>query len=409
MSLLGLSVTIPTFPGIGDTWFVAALFFGHIVLAEFSVGAITLAAAMEAYGLRSGNPFARRYARAATNSYYLVFSLGATFAVFAVVALVGLWSNAFGTLVNVFLPLVGVAFGLFFVLVPLLVWYRNSFGRMRPGRHLALGISVAAWQTLFVVLIVGLDSFLITPQQASFASVLNAAYLPLLVHRLIGNVAWTALLFAAVAVMLARHSSDPAEHRFQHWAARINLRVGLAATLLMPVDGFVLVLALQQAQLGFFDNLVGTYGNYMIVQEGLVGAILVGGNVALASLNGGWRESRLAQGATLIAAAGMVVAMLPASVITPGILALRYVGLGLAVVVTALHLALRWSGKHQAVPAVLGATLRRSLVLVGVLSMSTALYMGYIKEQARGDYAVYGVLTQASAHQSFSPPSSNYP
>ena len=68
--LLGFTVTIPTFPGIGDAWLVGALFLAHIAIAEFSVGAITLAVAMEGYGLRSGNAFARRYARAAANSYY---------------------------------------------------------------------------------------------------------------------------------------------------------------------------------------------------------------------------------------------------------------------------------------------------------------------------------------------------
>ena len=176
--LLGFSITIPTFPGIGDAWIVGALFLAHIALAEFSVGAITLAAAMEGYGLRSGSPDARRYARAAANSYYLVFSLGATFAIFAVVALVGLFGNGTGTLVNRFLPLVGLAFGLFIVLAPLLVWYRNSFGRMRDRNHFILGCIVAAWQTLFVVLIVGLDGFLITPDNASFASVLNPTYVP---------------------------------------------------------------------------------------------------------------------------------------------------------------------------------------------------------------------------------------
>ena len=407
--LLGFTVTIPTFPGIGDAWIVGALFLAHIALAEFSVGAITLAAAMEGYGLRSGNPDARRYARAAANSYYLVFSLGATFAIFAVVALVGLFGNGTGTLVNRFLPLVGLAFGLFIVLAPLLVWYRNSFGRMRDRSHFILGCCVAAWQTLFVVLIVGLDGFLITPDNASFASVLNPTYVPLLVHRLIGNVGWTALLLAGLATLLARRSSDGEEHRFQFWAARVNLRIGMVATLLMPIDGFILVLVLHNVQFGYFDSLVGTYGNYMIAQEVLVGAILVGGNIALAGERGGFRSSRIAQAATLLTALGMVVACLPASVITPSILALRYVGLALAVVITALHLAWRWNPSGLLIQAVRGVTLRRSLVLVGVASMVTALYMGFLKEQARGNYVVYGVLTQTSAHGRFLPPTSDYP
>jgi cytochrome bd-type quinol oxidase subunit 1 len=407
--LLGFTVTIPNFPGISDAWIVGGLFLAHIALAEFSVGAITLAAAMEGYGLRSGNPYARRYSKAAANSYYLVFSLGATFAIFAVVAMVGFFGNGIGTLINLFLPLVALAMGLFMVLAPLLVWYRNSFGRMRDRNHFLLGCCVAGLQTLFVVLIVGLDGFLITPGSDSFASMLNPVYLPLLVHRLIGNVGWTALLLAGLATLLAWRSHDDAEHKFQFWAARVNLRIGLVATLLMPVDGFILVLVLHNVQLGYFDSLVGTFGNYMIAQEALVGAILVGGNIALAGERGGFRSSRSAQVATVLTAAGMLVACQPASVITPNILALRYVGLTLAVVVTAAHLGLRWNPRGLVTQAVRGVTLRRSLVLVGVASMATALFMGFIKEQARGDYVVYGVLTQASAHGPFLPPESNYP
>ena len=409
MSLLALQVTIPTFPGIGDNWFVGALFLTHITIAEFSVGAIWLAVAMEGYALRSGSAFARRYARAAANAYYLVFSLGATFGIFAITGLVGLFGRGLGDLVNVFLPVAGLAFGLFIVLAPQLVWYRNTFGRMRPRAHFLLGCSVAAWQTLFVVLIVGLDSYLITPKNASFAAVLNPTYLPLLVHRLIGNVGWTALLLGGLATLLAHRTGDAEEHRFQFWAARVNLRIGLVATLLMPIDGFFFVLVLHNVTIGYFDNLVGTYGSWMIAQEALVAAILVGGNVALGAEGGGWRGSRLAQGATLLTVAGMVLACLPASVITPNILALRYVGLLLAVVVTAAHLALRWNPGGLITQAVRGVTLRRSLVLIGVVSMATALYMGFIKEQARGSYAVYGVLTQASAHGRFLPPPSNYP
>ncbi len=407
--LLGFSVTIPSFPGIPDAWIVGGLFLAHIGLAEFSVGAVTLAAAMEGYGWRSGNAFARRYARAAANSYYLVFSLGATFAIFAVVAMVGFFGNGIGLLVNRFLPLMGIAMGLFIVLAPLLVWYRNSFGRMRDRNHFLLGCVVAALQTLFVVLIVGLDGFLITPQNANLASVLNPAYVPLLVHRLIGNVGWTALLLAGLATLLAWRSKDAEEHRFQFWAARVNLRIGLVATLMMPIDGFILVLVLHNVQIGYFDNLVGTYGGYMIAQEALVGAILIGGNIALAGERGGLRSSRLAQAATLLTTAGMVIACLPASVITPSILALRYIGLGAAVVITALHLVSRWNPSGLLIQAVRGVTLRRSLVLVGVASMVTALYMGFIKEQARGQYVVYGVLTQSSSQGRFLPPESNYP
>jgi hypothetical protein len=52
---------------------------------------------------------------------------------------------------------------------------------------------------------------------------------------------------------------------------------------------------------------------------------------------------------------------------------------------------------------------RQSLVLVGTFAMLLSLLMGVIKESARGNYGIYGELTQAQAQQHFNPPGSIYP
>lgn len=405
-----LTVPLPDVPGLGNTLPVAFFFLCHVTIAEYSVGAITLATAMEAHGARSGDPRALRYARSLGRSYYLLFSFGATLALFAVVLLTGLWGRQIGTLVNELLPLIGFAFGLFLILTPLLVWYQHSFSTMCPGRHAALGALVTFWQTLFVVLIVGLDTYLITPQHTGLLdTALNPPYLPLLIHRLIGNASWAALFLAAFAALKGRRVGAGPERDFQAWAAGINLRIGLVLALLMPIDGFILVEVLKHSQPGFFDNLIGSQGNLMVVQEILVGIILVGGNIALgAERSGGVRGSPVALITTLLTAGGMVVACLPAAVITPELVVARYLGLGLAVVATAAHLAARMrprqpAGGHRP------ALLRGSLVAVGAVSLVTALFMGYIKEHARGDYAIYGELRQVDAHGPFNPPRELYP
>ncbi|MDQ6846951.1 MAG: cytochrome ubiquinol oxidase subunit I, partial [Candidatus Dormibacteraeota bacterium] len=241
--MLGLQVTSPNFPGIGNNTPVGIIFLVHILIAEFSLGAITLAVAAEWHHLRAGDERSARYARSLANAYYLIFSLGATFAVFAVVLITGLWANEFGQLVNKFIWLVALAFALFFVLTPLLVWYRNSFRSMNPRGHAILGTAVFALQTLFMVLIVGIDAYLINPVNAGLTEpVFNPVYWPLLIHRLIGNVSWTALFCAAyAAVRLRGGRGDPPERAFQSWAARVNLRVGLLTGLFMPVGGFLLI------------------------------------------------------------------------------------------------------------------------------------------------------------------------
>ncbi|HEY7927103.1 MAG TPA: cytochrome ubiquinol oxidase subunit I, partial [Candidatus Dormibacteraeota bacterium] len=256
--MLGLQITTPDFPGIGNNVSVGIAFLVHILIAEFSLGAITLAVAAEWHHVRTGDERTMRYARSLANAYYLIFSLGATFAVFAVVLLTGLWANQFGQLVNKFLPLVAFAFLLFLVLAPLLVWYRNTFASMEARKHAVLGTAVFALQTLFMVLIVGIDAYLINPVHAGLTEpAFNPVYWPLLVHRLIGNVSWAALFCAAYAALKLRGSrGEPPERAFQSWAARVNLRIGLLTGLLMPVVGFLLVEVIKQSEPGYFENLL---------------------------------------------------------------------------------------------------------------------------------------------------------
>jgi hypothetical protein len=396
----------------------------HIAIAEYSLGAIAIAPVMELHGIRSADPRAMRYAKALTNSYYLVFSLGATLAVFAVVLLTGLWGRSWATQLNVFLPLVGVLFGIFLPLVALLVIYRNTFGRMRPGRHVAIGFTVLVLQSIFVIGITALDSHLMTPQHAgALGGFRNPPYLPLVIHRFAGSVSWTALLLAGFAALKLSRATAESERFFQAWAARVNVRIGLVFAVVMPVDGFALVEVLKHSQLGFFDNLVNGQAAWLFVlQEVLFGGLLVFGNLALA------REGPNPDGvaaassaAVVLTAVGMLVGIMPAQVVPAGIVGLRYIGIAVAVLATAVHLVLRSTrgggmpqlspvpGAAFAVPYGGSVTARRALVVAGILGVSTALLMGYMKEEARGNYTIYGEMTLQQGHGPFTPAPGVYP
>ena len=418
--LLGLNVPLPNWPVTGNYIPVGILFGLHILIAEYSLGAITLASAMELLHLRSGAERHIRYARALGNSYYLVFSLGATWAVFAVMAIAGLWGQVWGVLMNRFFGTVAIAFGLFLVLAPLLVWWRNSFGTMRAGRHALLGVAVLFWQTLFMVLIVELDAFNITPARTGLIqSTLNPAYIPLLVHRLIGNVSWTALFLAGFAVLRMMRAADDRERWFQSWAARVNLRIGVITGVFMPIGGFALVETLRQTQAGYFANLVSGSAAYLfILQAVLLGAVFVGANVALAWEQPGARgPDAMGRAAVLVSAAGFALGVLPSQLLAGPTHWVRYAGIGAGVLVTLLHVLARTTPRRQRLAlrpatapgaqAVLpfGASLlaRRALVVTGVTAMGLAVYMGYMKEEARNPYAVYGELTQQQAHQQWNP------
>lgn len=426
LGLLAIVVPTRTFPGIGNTWAVGIAFMLHITIAEFSIGAILLAVAMELYAyLKGGDARALRYARALVNSYYLIFSVGATFAVFAVIMLLGLWSNFIGTLLNQFLPLVILAFGIMMVLAPLLLWYRNTAKSMRPGRHLLLGIIVAILQSGFLVFIVGIDAYLITPSYTALGSLGDPAYFPLLFLRFLGSVSWTALFLAAYAVIALRRASTDEEKRFQGWAAWVNVRIGTVFLLTTPVAGYILLAILKGSAAGYFDNLlVGTNAWEMVLSMVIFSIALIAVNVGLGWGEGGGNFSTVA---LVLVVAGCIVGSLPSSIIGSSILAVRYIGLAVACVTTLVHLIVRTaSGPEMEESEPMAHVVARhdtnapiafehsgsaqwAVIIAGFIAAALALYMGYLKEDARGTYVVYGVLHQSVAQQHYSPPQGTYP
>ena len=66
-------------------------------------------------------------------------------------------------------------------------------------------------------------------------------------------------------------------------------------------------------------------------------------------------------------------------------------------------------GAAFAVPYGGSVTARRALVVAGILGVSTALLMGYMKEEARGDYTIYGEMTLQQGHGPFNPAPGVYP
>jgi hypothetical protein len=413
-----LNVSLPNWPITGNQIPIAILFTLHIVVAEFSLGAITLAACMETLGVRTGNEWHMRYARAAGNAYYLVFSLGATLAVFAVTAIIGLWGVTWGVLLNHFFLFFAIAFGLFFILAPLLVWYRNSFGKMAPRSHAMLAWAVWFWQTAFMVLIVIIDAYLIDPAHNGLpGGFLNPPYVPLLLHRLVGNVSWTALFLSGLAVLLMTRRTELRERAFQSWAARLNLRIGLATAIAMPLLGFALMEVLRTSVPGYFDNLVRGDASYLfVIQAAALGVLFVSANLALAGeVMHGRRADVFSRVCVGVAVVAFTVGMLPGGVLSGGTFWVRYAGIGAGLLVTLAHLLARSAplhpkpvyqpspGAYAVLPYSTSVIARRALVVCGVVAMGLSLYMGVMKEEARGSYVINGELTQQDSRGLWNP------
>ncbi|MGH7609038.1 MAG: cytochrome ubiquinol oxidase subunit I [Candidatus Dormibacteria bacterium] len=383
MLVSSLAIANPRLPfgTLGAELAIGTVFLLHIALVGFVLAASGLAPFMELAGLRrGGDPMCLRYARRLAHSVLYLYSLGATWAVFAVVLLTGLYGRLVGTLLNQLLLPLTIAFASFFVGIPLLLIYVYGWDRLGAKLHLAVGFLFAIFQYAFLFLIVQLDSYALNPGSA-VASPWSPSYPWLLLHYAGANLSWGALLLAAIAIWRGRRARNPAEVTYQRWAARVNFAIGSVFLLAQPVTGFILAESIKNSAIPVYDNLfVLNSASLFIGQVVLLAVVVLGANLVF------WRHHEGAGGGslTVIALLGMAGAVLPAGIIPSSVVALRYVALLIAFLATAANLvlyirSLRRRGTDLQIPPVAG----RAIALVGVCALALSLYMGVIKENAK--------------------------
>jgi cytochrome bd-type quinol oxidase subunit 1 len=391
------------FPVLGNRWAVGSFFLLHILFGSFTMGTLVIGPTYELLGGRRGDPRMVRYAAGLGDANLKIFSIGATLAGFAVIFLAALYGRFFVPLVETFFWPLLAAFLIWFPAITALYLYahvtRRSFGR---ARHAALGYTAAAFDHVFLVLIVAVDSFLLTPGDG-LGAFFNASFWVELPHRFIGNISWASLFLAALFAVRAGFARDAEERRYRAWAAKASLLVGFVALIPQVVAGAAFAEVLRRAQPGAFERSFTGPGAWMwIVQVGLLSLLLAGSALYFALTRRGRGGGVLAAVVVLAALA----ALLPASVYGRPLFWVRYVALGVAILASLLAWLtwLRREALAELVPAA-----RATLAVTGLAAAALLLLMGVIRTGARDPYTVYGRLDQEASQGIYVPGEGHYP
>src|SRR5438105_2914136 len=393
-------------PFITNRWAVGFFFLVHIIFGSFTMGALVLGPTYELIGLRREDPRYERLARALGNVNLKIFSLGATLGGFAVIVLTALYPKFFVTLITLFFWPAVVAFSIWFLTLGGILLYNLRWDafRLRKGAHILIGYATAATEHIFLFIIVALDSYLLTPRaDQGTAAFFNPSYWPELGHRFVGNLSWASFFIAAVAAVYAAASRLPANRLYFHWAARTSLVVGFVTLVVQIALGAVFVESIKQASPGAFRySLQGPFAWLWLMQATFIAILLVGSNLYF------WqsRPTLLAPILTGIVVAASLVTMAPAALFPTGLFWLRYVALGVAVLLSVAHWLISRPGAR------LTQDLRRSsqvtLAVTGATALLLFLLMGVIRTTARSDYTIYGVLKEGDSYGVFQSPGKGY-
>ena len=397
-------------PLIGNRWAIGIFFLVHVVFGSFTMGTIFLSPTYQLVGRRRGDPRFGRYARGLAEVNVKIFSLGATIAGFAVILLTALYPRFFIPLVERFFWAFLIAFVVWIPAIAALYLYVYQWDRLEPRHprlHLSLGYYAAAFEHVFLVMIVGIDSYLLTPGAGhGLAAFFNQSYFPELGHRFTGNISWASFFIAGVSAVRASAARDTGDRAYHAWATRASMVVGFLTLVVQVILGFAFAEAVKSASPGAFTYSVsGPFAWLWLVQGLLLAVLVIGSNVYFQQT----RPTPPGRAMTWAVVGLSVIAVAPAPLYPHGYFWVRYIVLLASVVVSVVHF-LDWRRQSERLPgAEMERAPRTTMALVAGSALTIFLLMGIIRTTARGEFTVYGKQTESQSYGLYSPPAGHYP
>lgn len=383
------------FPILGNSGAVGLFSLLHISLAGLTVGFIVLAPLFEYLGMR--DPFYARLGRSLVRFVAVVFSISAVFAVIMVELFIGLFPVSTVTIfrrfeLGIYLAIVVFFLHIFFFYT---YWYRWETMRTKSiQRHIAWGTIAALLIVIWGGLLDGIGSYMLTPPErtlaglprfdpARLAFLLNPTWVPLVLHRFVGNLI---ISFYAIGlyggIRLLSTSPNPEEEAYYTRVMQFGILAGTGLLMLQPIAGMLYSIQIRRANPQAFERILFGPVEWLVrVQFLLVGLLFALSNRFFAQISSQPRRSRILNGAVLVAALLMV-------------LTVQQVWLRRGLTFTLVLLTLY----HFSLVLLRGKPFPFKkqgpwlAISVGCCAVATFLVMGVIREQARRPYTIYGEI-----------------
>jgi hypothetical protein len=380
--------TLPAiqFPLIGNSLIVGLFSLLHIALAGLSVGFMVLVPVFEWYG--KTNAVATDLARALTRFTVIVFSVSTVLAVIMVELMIGLFPVTTMWIWNQFRGPIAVGIAAFVLqLLALYPYYHywDSLILRRPSLHFALGTAAALFMLVWVLVLDGMGSYMLTPVEGtgSWSTVINPTWFPLALHRLIGDLLIAGYVIAAYGAWRTGRPGDHPQRAYYRYLSQIGWMIGSAAFLLQPFSGWFYAWAIQSSVPDAYEQLIrGPYQPLVYVQFLLIGLLFIGNHLVLraaSSTNPRWIDALVVTSAiAMVASVGH-----PAFRRTALFLLLAFMLWGLA--------RLRSKGRMADIGGGIG--IRPIMAGLGVIAVLTYLTMGTIRETARRPDTVRNMIS----------------
>jgi cytochrome bd-type quinol oxidase subunit 1 len=265
--------------------------------------------------------------------------------------------------------------------------------------HLAMGVGAALLMLVWVLVLDGIGSYMLTPVsgEGNWSDLFNPTWLPLVVHRFFGNFVIAGFAIGAYAAWRLRGASSSGTERYYLNLLKVGYAIGILSLMIQPFTGFLYASRIQATAPQAFEQVVqGPYRGLVYLQFSLIASLLFGAHLLRRAADPGGRCSFAAEALYVSGLVGMVA--------TAEVPTLRRI-ITFAVVIQTFWYNYR---SAAAFAAATGDLLNRPLVrrigvALGALGLLVYLTMGTIRETARHPDTVRGLITlQDEPHSSVS-------
>jgi hypothetical protein len=245
------------FPYTGNrtaVWIVAQL---HILFAGFILGAPIFVVISEWLGYRKQDPRYDRLAKEVMKVTVILYSMTALTGGLFIFVLLATYPQFTTWLINHFFLIFAVIYPLLFIgetIVLYMYFYTwDAWKGEKKARHIALGVLLNLIGTITLFVIDGPTSFMNTPAKAEGASIVefiqaatlwdkifNYSWMPLNLHRLVGNVTFGGFITGLIAAYLYMFSKTDNERAYYDWMGFVGNLIGVGALLFLPFMGYLL-------------------------------------------------------------------------------------------------------------------------------------------------------------------------
>jgi cytochrome bd-type quinol oxidase subunit 1 len=284
----------PVFGSRTAVWVAAQI---HLMFAAFVLGVPMFAVVAEAIGIFGKDQRYDRLSKEFTRLLLIAYSATAIWGAVLTFLLSTLYPKFWGYLTAIFGPSMWVYVGIFFLESFTLYLYYYGWDRWKYGRaklvHWGLGILLNLWGTAVMFIADSWLTYMMSPpadvtrdtppsQIDLWVAITNMTWMPINIHRLIGNVVFGGAIVGAYASFRFLASKSDEERAHYDWMGYVGNFIAISALIILPFAGYWLGREIYEFDQSMGITMMGGFMSWLwVIQAFLIAVLFLAGNYYL--------------------------------------------------------------------------------------------------------------------------------